>query len=434
MLLIYLPEVTRRTEYVFDLVFKYELGIEYTVTTYRAKFESFGGKKINYSSNRLSDEGLFIQASPLLFKKTIEPIEIPVQETVRAPFLFPAECDMGFDIFSAIFYMVSRYEEYLPFTPDRHGRFKATDSLAHRYNFLQIPVVNIWIQLLKNKMQEKFTSLSFKEKLFKSIVTYDIDTAYEFKGKNKARSMGGIVKDIFKLNMAGIFRRLSSSPGTQDPWDVYDYLEETARHNKLVPIFFFLMADHSVYDKNLPFNHPEMISLVQKISRFSETGIHPSYYTIEKPDKILVEKERLEDILQKKVSKSRQHYLRFSLPSTFNELIAAGIKEDFSMGYADMHGFRAGTCTPFYFYDVAKERTTTLLIYPVACMDANFIYYSKSKPPESLEAMLHLLNEVKKVNGIFVSIWHNNTVSNQGMFKGWKRVHDELIKNMGVAG
>ena len=90
---------------------------------------------------------------------------------------------MGFDIFSAIFFMVSRYEEYLPFTPDRHGRFKATDTLAYKNNFLQIPVVDTWINLFKSILQKKFPAIKLLPSYFKAIVTYDIDVAYKFKGK-----------------------------------------------------------------------------------------------------------------------------------------------------------------------------------------------------------------------------------------------------------
>lgn len=173
-----------------------------------------------------------------------------------------------------------------------------------------------------------------------------------------------------------------------------------------------------------------MTELINKISEFSDIGIHPSYKSSEHPEKILIEKARLEKIAGKQITKSRQHYLKFNLPGTYNKLLAAGIAEDFSMGFADTPGFRAGTCTPFYFYDLEKERSTGLKIFPMTCMEAGFLYYSKLNPNESLDVILALINEVKKVEGLFICIWHNNTVSDDRMYKNWKWVHNEMIKRI----
>ena len=138
----------------------------------------------------------------------------------------------------------------------------------------------------------------------------------------------------------------------------------------------------------------------------------------------------MKKLSNKKITKSRQHYLRFTLPDTYNHLAAAGIKDDYSMCFADLPGFRAGTCTPFYFYDLKNEKQTTLKIFPATFMDGTFLYYLKSQPAESLQIIDDLINEVKKVEGTFISIWHNNTVSDDDEFKEWKRVHDEMVKRI----
>ena len=71
------------------------------------------------------------------------------------------------------------------------------------------------------------------------------------------------------------------------------------------------------------------------------------------------EKNRLEGITNMQTKRSRQHYLRFSLPETYQQLIDLEIEEDYSMGYASHVGFRASTCTPFYFYDLDFEIQTS---------------------------------------------------------------------------
>jgi len=430
MLLIYLPAVTPRSKYVFELIFKDETGIEYATTTDIKIFESHQQPKINYSGERISN-GLFIKSSPLLFEDGIREMDVAVAQKLNTSVLFPnSDCDIGFDIFAAIFYMVSRYEEYLPFSPDKHGRFKAADSLAYKNNFLQYPVVNIWIKHFKKQLRERFPALQFQHETFKAIVTYDIDIAYSFKGKGFLRSAGAAITDVFKLNFKNVYKRITSIFKKKDPWDVYDCLRDIIKTNKLNSIFFFLLGDYSRYDKNIHHAHPEMIRLIKKVLAFSETGIHPSYRSSVQPEKILIEKKRLEDIVDQRITKSRQHYLRFNLPGTYNQSIAAGITEDYSMVFADMPGFRAGICTPFYFYDLKHERSTSLKIFPITFMEGSYIYYLKLQPAESLQIIEALINEVKKVEGLFITIWHNNTVSEDGEFKEWKWVHDEMIKRI----
>ena len=431
MLLIYLPVVASRCKYIFDIIFKHEFGIRYNTTTDIKIFEAHQQEKIKYSYARIGAE-IFIKSSTFLFSKTIEKINIPVEKKNETNVLFSndSSCDIGFDIFAAIFYMVSRYEEYLPFVPDKQGRFKASDSIAYQNNFLQYPIVDIWIKHFKNKLAEKFPSLKFRSSSFNSVFTYDIDIAYAFRGRNIYRLTGAIIKDILKLKFKNIFNRLSSLSTKKDPWDVYDYLKEIIVRNKLNSIFFFLLGDYSRHDKNISYHHPLMIKLIRKISAFSYIGIHPSYKSSTTPGKILSEKIRLEKISNKQITKSRQHYLKFKLPDTYNQLAAAGIMQDYSMGFAETHGFRAGTCKPFYFYDLRNERSTLFKVFPITCMEASFLYYSKRKPAESLDIILTLINEVKKVDGTFISIWHNNTVSDEGIFKEWKWVHNEMIKRV----
>ena len=432
MLLIYLPLITSRCEYVFEMIFKVELGMEYQVTTDLKIFEEYKQEKINYSFKRNNDE-FYIQASSLLFGQEIKEIDLLIEKRFETTVLFvnDASCDLGFDIFSAVFYMISRYEEYLPFTPDKYGRFKASDSVAYRNKFLEQPVVNIWINIFRNLFVKKFSYLQLKPSSFNYIITYDIDIAYAFIGRNIFRLIGSTVKDAIQLKFKNIFNRISSIANIQkDPWDVYDLLHKTIVKNKMHSIFFFLLADYSRHDKNINYRHSLMKELVRKVSAFSEIGIHPSFKSSIIPKKISIEKTRFESLSEKKINKSRQHYLRFTLPDTYNHLIDAGIEEDYSMGFADMPGFRAGTCRPFYFYDLRNEKSTGLKIFPITVMEGSFIDYLHISPNEAVEYIFKLIEEIKNVNGTFISIWHNHTLSETNMFKGWRYVHDKMIEQI----
>ena len=178
------------------------------------------------------------------------------------------------------------------------------------------------------------------------------------------------------FNFKNIYSRIQTLNNKQeDPWDVYDYLQETIVRNNLDSIFFFLLSDGSIHDRNLNYKNPLVKKLIDRIKSFSEIGIHPSYKTSSFPEKILSEKKRLEKLSGKIINKSRQHYLKFILPETYNSLIEAGITEDYSMGFSGLPGFRAGTCKPFYFYDLKNEKSTGLKIFPITLMEGAFIEF-----------------------------------------------------------
>ncbi len=426
MLLIYLPEISSRCRFVFDLIFKQEFGIEYCTTTDITEFEGYTQEKINYSYLKISNE-FFIKASPLLFENKIKKQEIKIEQKLGTKVFFPNDDDdLGFDIFSSVFYMVSRYEEYLPFVADQIGRFKAEDSLAFKNDLLQIPIVNIWINIFKNALQKKFPLLQLKPAVFSVILTYDIDVAFKYLGRNFARTSGSVLKDLYAFRLKNLKERIQVlSKIKNDPWDIYDELKTNIIKNKLQSIFFFLLADKTRHDRNLNYQNQVMKSLVNKIQMFSEIGIHPSFYSSSLPEMILIEKERLENLSGKKVSKSRQHYLKFILPDTYNSLLVAGITEDYSMGFSEMPGFRAGTCRPFYFYDLKNEKQTDLKIFPITFMESTLNI--SLHPNESFEKIVSLLEEVKNVGGTFISLWHNHTISDTNEYKKWKIVHEKMV-------
>ena len=167
--------------------------------------------------------------------------------------------------------------------------------------------------------------------------------------------------------------------------------------------------------------------MVKAISTVNETGIHSSYASNSFPEKVVIEKERLEQMTGKKVFRNRQHFLKMQLPLTYRQLLAAGISEDYTMGYSSQTGFRAGIASPFYFYDISAECTTDLLVYPFAAMDATLFYYLQLDADTSLLQVKKLVDEVRKVNGTFTFLAHNDLISSKGPWLGWKENFESLI-------
>ena len=101
------------------------------------------------------------------------------------------------------------------------------------------------------------------------------------------------------------------------------------------------------------------------------------------------------------------------------------------MGYGSINGFRASVASPFYWYDLEKEEATYLLLYPFCYMEANSFFEQKITPQQALEEMRHYYQQVKKVNGTFISIWHNTFLGTDERFKGWRDVYYQFIQEVG---
>ncbi len=409
MLLLYTSEITPRIQYTFNLLFRDVLGIEFHITTDKEEFKKFSNVKINYSNERFADE-LFFQSTKLLFETGIKSYEISQ------------------DIFADTFFLTTRYEEYLPFEGDKYGRYSSTLSAAHKMGFLRSPVVNIWAEDIKRKITGKFSGFKFPDRKYKFITTIDIDNAYAYLEKGKWRTAGGYARAYLKLDKAELSERKNVSSGNvKDPYDTYDLILDVQRKYNLNSIFFFLLADYAPHDKNVPHSSKKFQSLIKSIKQISEIGIHASFASNTNPKNVTIEKQRLERILGTPIVKNRQHFLMLKFPDTYRNLIVSGITEDYSMGYADQIGFRAGICTPYKFYDIKTEQETQLTIYPFAVMDGTLNRYMKLNPQDALRMVKPVIQEIKNVNGDFILLWHNESLSERQEWKGWKDVYEEIV-------
>jgi hypothetical protein len=430
MLLIYSASTSARLLYTFDLIFRDILGIEYTLTQNVEAFKESTLPKISYGKSAVSNE-LFFESASLLFEKNIHQQNISVTDWngMKVFFQTSDKSIFPFDVFAATFYLVSRYEEYLPFKGDSLGRFSAKESLAFQNGFLQKPLVNIWVEKIKTEIKRRYPLFIFPEKKYQFISTIDIDNAYAYKHKGLVRTIGGFAKDILKLNFRNGISRLATILGLKrDVYDTYAELFRIQDQYQFSSIYFFLLGDFSERDRNVNSANKKFQAVIRYISEKCECGIHPSFASFSNPDKIRVEKNRLASILGMDVKLSRQHFLMMRLPDTYRYLIKNGITDDYSMGYADEAGFRAGICTAFYFYDLAKEESTNLRIHPFAVMDATLNLYLKIKADRAVQFIEPIISQTKAVNGTFISLWHNESLSEVAPWKGWNIVYEEMVK------
>lgn len=430
MLFIYTHKITHRNKYIFNLIFKDILCIDFTLTTDLEQFKAIDGAKMSYTNNQIGEE-LFFTSRNLLFETGITDQNISVFDLNDNKVFFATgkSSALPFDVFAASFYLVSRYEEYLPHIRDEHDRFDAKDCLAFTSGFLQKPVVNIWAIWLKELLAKKYPQLVFPQRKYKFISTIDIDNAYAYREKGFTRSIGGYLKSISKFDFAEIVERSRVLFGfDKDPYDTYDFQLEIIKKYKLEAIYFFLLGDYGVNDKNLPIESKKFQSLIKMLGDYAQIGIHPSYGSNKSKEQLKKEVTRLSKVLHREITQSRQHFLKLTLPETYRNLIDLDITDDYTMGFASQVGFRAGICTAFNFYDLDTELETKLKIHPFAMMEGTLKYSMKVNPEEALKKIQDLIDEVKKVDGVFMSLWHNDTLNDKKIWVGWRSVYENMVQ------
>lgn len=426
-IILYVKFRTSRLEYIAPYIFETLLGLELILTQNIAFFQRSSAAKINYSQQDFTFDCLHIIPHQLLQHDRVEAQEIVVRYENSMPFFFQTSDTTVFksDILAASFYLLSRYEEYLPFQADQHGRFAASESLAYRAGFLQRPMVQEWANLLQIELKKLFPDLIFQSPNYQFQPTFDIDIAWAYQQRPLWRSVGANLRDLKARNWQQARQRWRTNR-KQEP-DVYDVFEELRSWHEQPLIYFFLLADYNEYDKNIDWQNPQLQQLIQRLNETAEIGIHPSYQSNKEHWRISLEINRLKQIIAQPILKSRQHFLKLHLPTTYQNLIINNILEDYSMGYADAIGFRASTAHSFLWFDLSSNEVSNLRIHPFQVMDVTLKSYLQLTPEKAKKEIEQLIKITQRFGGTFISLWHNSSFSVVGDWEDWKAVYQYLL-------
>jgi len=407
------------------------LGIELDFTTKVEEFIKHTGPKITYTKQPLQNE-FFIRSNDLLFEQGINDIQLNIGDYDGTPCFFQAgeRSTLPFDIFAASFFMLSRYEEYLPHVKDIHGRFSPKDSIAFQNGFLKKPVVDIWAFKLLNALKERFADLEYKNKTYDFISVIDVATSHCYANRGLMRGVIGMLMDLGTFKLKRVVERIAVGLNRQkDPYDNYNELIALHKKYKIKCNFFFQFADYSKYDKNVSTNSIKFKSLIKHVADYMPVSLAASYSSFSDLELLKKEKANLEEVINRPVNNCKMRYNRVDVPQTYRNLIAAEFTNDFTMGYTFELGFRAGTCTPFQFYDIPLEVKQPIKVHPFAIHD---ISLSKIKRDEEIYRQIELLtNEVKKVNGTLIAMFSNEVLGNKED-RDWMTVYSEVIKQQHV--
>jgi hypothetical protein len=433
LITIYSTGTSPRLQYITEVIFGTLAGIEFNIVVPPEGFDpaeiSSTGPVLLYGYP--SSQFPCIPVDGLLFEDKIEKKKIRILKKDVPEFYLSEESFTGysfdFDIFSAAFYLLTEYEWHVYDTPDEHGRYTEAGNRLFQDELYRLPVVDMYAELVINLLRDKFPTIKKVPRKFDYKITFDIDSPYLYRHKGFILNLGGMVKDLFRLDFEKIKDRLQVLAGGKDPYDIFDEISGSADPSRLV--FFFLLDRHDQNDTRFTWKSEPYRQIIRKIADTGiKTGIHPSYLSYKNPEMIRFETGKLAEIQNKPVTSSRMHFLKYHLPETFRALADAGITDDFTMCMLDGTGFRNFISRPVKWFDLAANHATGLTLHPTMVMDRSLQKYMGLGPDAAWEEIKKVIDTTRKYNGSFTILFHNSTLSETGEWKGWKEVYRKTVE------
>ncbi len=432
MIILLSPHITRRIEYVSHIVFKQLLQLPYQIQTLATYLPQEMDYVLSYGVKSMA-QSLEIPNSGLLFEKGICEYEINLLEE-DLPYLFYQSSKtnqaLPFDLFSAVFYLLSEYDKYLFTEVDAHGRYQLNAYISNKLPLDQRPLVHLYVEKLRAAISSRWPEFVFPQShSYDYEITIDIDHPWKYLHKGAHIFWGGILKDLLGGKWRDCQARLLSLKSGKDPNDTFGMIYELCPAEKTR--FFFLLARNSRYDNRFSAGNKYYRALIREIQAKGYTvGIHPSYTSFMDRSRIEYETALLREITGQAVNTSRQHFLKYRLPHSFRYLEEVGIRDEYTLCNFEQGGFPTGMARPYLWYDLEQERISSLRLHPTISMDWSLKQYMGLSPEAAIDRCKHWIESCQAVGGIFTFLIHHDALSEAGEWKGWRSAMLEILKEM----
>ncbi|MFC2005161.1 polysaccharide deacetylase family protein, partial [Chloroflexota bacterium] len=290
--------------------------------------------------------------------------------------------------------LYTKKEEYdLRKLEDQYNRFPYYYS--NQRNVLE-PKVSAFLN--KNGLNIKYPN----GKKFGVCLTHDVDFVYQSNLMMAYRGYNALRTCQFGKSLKVLMSRINGSLNPN--WNFKDIMDLEATYNAKSS-FYFLALDKSNMDYTFKINvlGKEIRNI---ISNGWDVGLHGGHEAFNNLNQMKIEKERLENVVEKQIIGYRNHYFRFETPDTWECLKEAGFKYDTTFGYADCVGFRNGLCHPFKPFNLYTNRHIDIIEIPVIIMDTTLFNYMRLNLEQAWELTKRLIDTVEKYGGIITFNWH----------------------------
>ena len=420
MILVYSHKITPRLTYIFRQIFIRILELPVNFTSSIEKFVSHSGPKLSYTHQPLGKE-FFIACDDLLFQQGIQEVSIEVSNWSGLPAFFKMgkTSQLPYDVFAASFYLMSRYEEFLPHVKNELGAFLAYQSLASKNSFLEMPLIDLWAVRLKDKLHEFFPELphvSWEKPKFQPIIS--VVNPYQYQKKSLLIIIADTLTALWRLDFFAIIEQYMVLLGLKkDPYNSFEELEALFKKFNTSPLYFFLFAKNTFYDRGVSISNFSFRKLIKNTADLNQVSLLASYASQEESKSLNRERNQLKKLIIKKIDSVRFNYGLLSASFGYYNLLEHEIQNDYSMGYTEEIGYRASTAVPFYFYDLNNDLQTSLKIHPVVAEESGLRRFSNRKAFKRLEELYKNLPTRSAFHGVSFS----NAVLNSGVMKNnWR--------------
>ncbi|WP_406824467.1 DUF7033 domain-containing protein [Pedobacter sp. KACC 23697] len=419
-LIIFSNILTPRIKYIFNFIFKEILKAEIEFTGNSQYFLQSEHLKISYGDEPLGEE-LFFKSTPLLFSNKLEEIKLKTVSFGEYQVPFPVDRSaLPFDVFAASFFMISRYEEYLH-QRNTEGVFKASKSYQHKWRVLQKPIIDEWALIIKSLIRKKHPDFKFQEKKFKHEPTihFSLLTYFPEGFLNRAKFIFSAVFKKENNYLNAQFDRLTGVGINNE--QVLEQVEEMLALKKSNPLYFVDFPD-------VPMDYIRTDRISKTLNNQSVGLLRPCASDKQKMTEIKEDLVKLKKIQLNLIPLTSQQLDALKFPICYLNILNSGITADYSMGYDHVMGFRAGTCTPFNWYDLQLEKVTPLVVNSYCLTDHILQFLTREA---ALKEIHQYIDAVKVVNGTFYSSWSLKSLSDHPKYKKLKSLFKEMLHYAG---
>ncbi|MCS7072937.1 MAG: hypothetical protein NZ108_00560 [Bacteroidia bacterium] len=318
------------------------------------------------------------------------------------------------DLFGFLFFLLAGTPWYQTNAVDDFGRID--ESQIDGLNSLENPLADEIVSLFRKEIQLSFPDWKPPTLHVSTEWTFDFDSPWKYKQKPIWIQFGSIIKQILHFDWTGLEERFL----LKDPFETDSHLP-LFQESGTVRVFV-LHGTGLLHDSQFPFSLPAWRKRIRTLAQIYPVGLHPSFRSSEEPERLWQEKQWLEQILEQPVIASRQHFLKVKLPETMRELALCGIKEDYSAACYSIAGYKHGTSRSFLWFDLLRNEISTLRIFPSSWMDRTMLRYLKYSPEKAIQNLRLQYQQLQQYGGTQRIILHNDTLSDVGEWKGWKKV------------
>ena len=329
------------------------------------------------------------------------------------------------DLLASTYFLISRYEEmYRRSERDSYGRFPGKSSLPYRAGFLHRPIIDEYGEalrqiLLKTGIAERHNlRLEERPHTFSRVnLTHDLSRPYNYRGwrsflrawlKQKKSPLeaarlsfsADIEDDYFTFPKFLKWDRNTCDSLGRDRSDIFLFIRMPSRHPLDKPYYSL----HSLYLRRI-------LSIAAKHKVL--LALQCSYAAGHQSELISKERHQFEKAFHQRPRGLRHNKLTSCEPEDLLQAYVSGFRNDYSMGYADVVGFRLGTCRPVKFINPNTRLLTELILHPLVLRDLTLSdqRYMALEQDEAERIAHDLIRTTARYNGELTLLWHNDLLS-----------------------